>query len=108
MRMTKMPTEAAGADPEKEAAPEIAIIKDILLSGLKRAHEARMECLEERLAALTMDVDGRLTALAARIEAVAGESGQSQKRALAEIGDAISQIALGLKRGEGAAGNVSS
>ncbi len=95
-----MLAEAGAAVPEKDAAPEIAIIKNILLSDLKRAHEARLESLEERLAVLSMDVDGKLTALAARIEAVAADSGQSQKQALTEIGHAITQIALGLRPGE--------
>ena len=95
-----------GADRDKDAAPEIAIIKDILLSDLRRTHEARMEKLEERLASLSRDVDGKLSALAARIEAAAAESGQSQQKALTEIADAISHIAQGLKPGEGASGNV--
>ncbi len=100
--------EANGKDPEKDPAPEIAIIKDILLSDMRRIHEARMDRLEERLAFLSKDVDQRLSQLAARIEAVAADSGQSQKKALSEIAGAISQIALGLKRGEGAADNVGS
>jgi hypothetical protein len=95
-----MLAEAAAADPDKETVPEIAIIKEILLSDLKRAHEARLESLEERLTAFSRDMDSRLAALAARIEAVAADSGQSQKQALAEIGYAINQIALGLRRGE--------
>jgi isocitrate dehydrogenase kinase/phosphatase len=100
--------EANGTDQDKGVAPEIAIIKDILLSDLRRSHEARMEKLEERIATLCTDVDSRLLALAVRIEAVAAESGQSQKKALAEIGEAITQIALGLKPGEGTAENVGS
>ena len=99
---------ADDTDQDKDAAPEIAIIKDILLSDLRRTHEARMERLEERVAALSGDVERKLSALAARIEAVAAESGQSQKQALAGIAEAISQIALGLKRGEGAADHVGS
>lgn len=104
-----MLAEAGGADLEKGTAPEIAIIKEILLSDLKRAHEARLERLEERLSALSRDVDSKLTELATRIEAVATGSGQSQKQALIEIGNAITQIALGLKHGEtglGSAGEV--
>jgi hypothetical protein len=104
--MAKMLADVGGADPEKETAPEIAIIKDILLSDLKRAHEARLESLEERLAALSRDVDGKLTALAARIEAVGADSGQSQKRALTEIGHAITQIALGLRPGASSLGRA--
>ncbi len=95
-----MLAEAAAADPEKEAVPEIAIIKEILLSDLKRAHEARLQSLEEGLAAFSRDVDGKLAGLAARIEAVAADSGQAQKQALTEIGHAVTQIALGLKRRE--------
>jgi hypothetical protein len=100
-----MLSEAGDADQDKSLIPEIVIIKDILLSDLRRAHEARMDRLEERLSLLTQDVDGKLSALAARIEAIADQSDQSQKQALGEIAEAIARIAAGLRPRAGAVEN---
>src|SRR5215469_7810390 len=98
--------EPSGVDGNENPHPEIAIIKDILLSDLRRVHEARMDRLEEQLAQFAKDVDGRLNALAARIEAIGGESAQSQKKALEEVGEAISKIAAGLRPRAGLAENA--
>lgn len=103
-----MLSQADGTAQDRDAVPEIAVIKEILLGDLRHAHEARMERIEERLAVLSRDVGNRLSELEARIAAVAAESGRSQKKALAEISEAISQIAVGLRSGEGAAENVGS
>jgi hypothetical protein len=100
-----MLSEADSADRDKIAGSEIIVIKDILLSDLRRAHEARMDQLEAQLAVLTKDVDGKLSALAARIEAIAQGSAQSQKQALGEVAEAISKIAAGLRTHAGAAEN---
>jgi hypothetical protein len=106
--MVKMLSESDAADRDKNVTPEIVIIQDILLSGLRRAHEARMDRLEEQLANLVKDVDGKLSALAARIEAIADQSAQSQKQALSEIAEAISKVAAGLRPHAGAAENAGS
>jgi ABC-type iron transport system FetAB permease component len=103
-----MISESTSIDHDRNVIPEIAVIKDILIGELKRSHEARLDRLEEQFASFAKDVEGKLQALALRIEAVAAESGQAQKKALGEIADAISQVAVGLKFGQGSGQNVSS
>ena len=97
-----------GSGQGEEAVPDLKIIKEILLSDMRRMHEARMERLEERIEALSKQAAGQLAALAARVEAVAAGAEQSQKMALSEIAEAISQIALGPKHGEGTPDHVGS
>ncbi len=87
--------ESGAGGQDKGAIPEIEIIRDILLKDLQRAHDARMEKIEERLSALSTGIDTKLGVIVARIETVAAETGESHKKALMEIAHAISQIASG-------------
>jgi hypothetical protein len=91
--------ESGASGQDKGGVPEIEIIRDILLKDLQRAHHARMEKIEERLSVLSTDIDTKLRVIAARIETVAAESGESHRKALMEVAHAISQIASGVKRG---------
>ena len=97
--------ESGASGQDKGGVPEIEIIRDILLKDLQRAHDARMEKIEERLSVLSADIDTKLGAIAARIETAAADAAESQKKALMEIAHAITQIASGMKRGEGVPSN---
>ena len=95
MRKPKMFDKSGAGGQDKGAVPEIEVIRDILLKGLQRAQDARMDRIEERLSALSADIDTKLGVIVARIETVAAETGESHKKALMEIAHAISQIASG-------------
>jgi hypothetical protein len=85
----------SGAGDQKAQVPEIEIIRDILLKGLQRAHDVRITKLEERVAALSSELESRLGAIVARIETVAAGSADTHKKSLMEIANAIARIASG-------------
>jgi hypothetical protein len=92
--------------PDENAAPEILIIKDIILRDLRRAHEARMEAIETHLARLEKECAANFAAVHQRIDSLAAVSEQSQKQALAELGESISEIANRFRLGQGTARDV--
>jgi hypothetical protein len=95
------------AQPQDEsAAPEILIIKDIILRDIRRAHEARMDAIQEQLDRLAKDCEAQFAAVQQRVDALAAVSEGSQKAALAELGSAISEIAHRFRFAQGAAKDV--
>ncbi|ADP72648.1 hypothetical protein Rvan_3468 [Rhodomicrobium vannielii ATCC 17100] len=95
-------TEAA----DDGSAPEILIIKDIILRDLRRAHEARMAGIEERLSLFEEECRARFLSIEKRIDSLAAASEHSQKEALSDLSKAIGDIAGRLRLERGAAGDV--
>jgi len=92
--------------PEENAAPELLIIKDIILRDLRRAHEARMAAIEERLSRFEEECRAKFLSIEKRIDGLAAASEHSQKEALSDLSKAIGDIAGRLRLERGVASDV--
>lgn len=92
--------------PEEASVPEMLIIKDIILRDIRRAHESRMNAIEERVSKFEEECAAKFNSLAARIETLASVSESAQREALSEVGKAIADIAGRLQYKRGAGGDV--
>ncbi len=101
-----MLSESDGQPQDENSAPEILIIKDILLRDIRRTHEARMDAMQAQLDSLAKDCEAKFAAVQQRIESLAAVSEQSQKAALAELGEAVSEIANRFRFAQGTAKDV--
>lgn len=81
LRMAKPPRE--GQDEKMEQ------IRDLLVGDLVRQTERRLALLEQRMLDLETGIGSRLTALHARLEALAGEVGADQRAAFDELARSI-------------------
>ncbi len=101
-----MLSESDSQPQDENAAPEILIIKDIILRDIRRAHEARMDAIQAQLDGLAKDCEAKFAAVQQRIDSLAAVSEESQKVALAELGEAISDIAHRFRFAQGTAKDV--
>jgi hypothetical protein len=101
-----MPSELNSQPQDETAAPEILIIKDIILRDIRRSHEARMDDLQAQLDRLAKDCEAKFATVQQRIDSLAAMSEGSQRAALAEVGEAVSEIAKRFRFAQGAAKDV--
>ena len=101
-----MLSESDSQPQDENAAPEILIIKDIILRDIRRAHEARMDAIQAQLDRLAEDCEAKFADVQQRIESLAAVSEQSQKAALGELSEAISEIANRFRFAKGTAKDV--
>jgi hypothetical protein len=88
-----MLSESNNQAQDETTAPEILIIKDIILRDLRRAHEARMDAIQAQLDAFVKECEAKFAAVQQSIDSLAADSEHSHKQALSDLGDAISDIA---------------
>jgi hypothetical protein len=101
-----MLSDSDGQPQDDNTAPEILIIKDIILRDIRRAHEARMDAIQQQLDSLAKDCEAKFAAVHQRIDSLASVSEGSQRAALAELGEAVSEIAKRFRFAQGAAKDV--
>jgi hypothetical protein len=101
-----MLSDTDGQPQDDAAAPEILIIKDIILRDIRRVHEARMDAIQQQLDALAKDCEAQFAAVRQQIDSLAATSEGSQRAALAEVGEAVSEIAKRFRFAQGAAKDV--
>lgn len=92
LRMAKSSREAQDEKMEQ--------IRDLLIGDVVRQTERRLAAIEERMHDLETSIGSRLTALHARLEALAGEVGADQRasfdelaRSILDLGERVRKIA---------------
>lgn len=88
-----------GAAPAEATDDKIEQIRDLLYGEFKRDHDVRLNTLESRVKELEGDLQRKLEAIQARLEALASENAAERRssfdelsRSIFELGDRIRRI----------------